>query len=43
MTPNAASTCCGPNRRGFLASAAFATAAVTGGIPLLTARGRSTT
>ncbi|MFJ4328521.1 hypothetical protein ACIP3A_36175 [Streptomyces tricolor] len=40
MTANAASACCGPSRRGVLASTAFATAAVAGAMPLLTARGR---
>ncbi|MYU30570.1 MULTISPECIES: hypothetical protein [Streptomyces] len=40
MTPNAVSACCRPSRRGFLVFTAFATAAVAGGMPLLTARGR---
>ncbi|MBT2469285.1 extracellular solute-binding protein [Streptomyces sp. ISL-66] len=39
MTPNAASS--GPSRRSFLASTAVATAAVAGGMPLLTACGGS--
>ncbi|MFD9408614.1 extracellular solute-binding protein [Streptomyces sp. NPDC059989] len=39
MTPNAASS--GPSRRTFLASTAVATAAVAGGMPLLTACGGS--
>ncbi|MGW0390450.1 Tat pathway signal sequence domain protein [Streptomyces sp. NPDC003042] len=39
MTPNAASS--GPSRRSFLASTAIATAAVAGGMPLLTACGGS--
>ncbi|KJK35248.1 Tat pathway signal sequence domain protein [Streptomyces variegatus] len=39
MTPNAASS--GPSRRSFLASSAIATAAVAGGMPLLTACGGS--
>ncbi|MCY0930708.1 extracellular solute-binding protein [Streptomyces sp. H27-H1] len=39
MTPNAASS--GPSRRSFLASTAIATAAMAGGIPLLTACGGS--
>ncbi|MFD8351602.1 extracellular solute-binding protein [Streptomyces coelicoflavus] len=38
MTPNAAS---GPSRRSFLASTAIATAAVAGGVPLLSACGGS--
>jgi putative aldouronate transport system substrate-binding protein len=38
MTPNAAS---GPSRRSFLASTAVATAAVAGGVPLLSACGGS--
>ncbi|MFL9657696.1 extracellular solute-binding protein [Streptomyces sp. PB17] len=38
MTPNAAS---GPSRRSFLATAAVATAAVAGGVPLLSACGGS--
>jgi putative aldouronate transport system substrate-binding protein len=37
MTPNAASASSGPSRRSFLASTAVATAAVAGGMPLLTA------
>ncbi|MBD0839812.1 extracellular solute-binding protein [Streptomyces sp. TRM68416] len=41
MTPNAASTSAGPSRRSFLASTAVATAAVAGGIPLLSACGGS--
>ncbi|MFF3818581.1 extracellular solute-binding protein [Streptomyces bluensis] len=41
MTPNAASTSSGPSRRSFLASTAVATAAVAGGMPLLTACGGS--
>lgn len=41
MTPNAASTSSGPSRRSFLASAAVATAAVAGGMPLLAACGGS--
>lgn len=41
MTPNAASS--GPSRRSFLASTAIATAAVAGGMPLLTACGGSDT
>ncbi|MEU1854160.1 extracellular solute-binding protein [Streptomyces sp. NPDC019990] len=39
MTPNAASS--GPSRRSFLASTAVATAAVAGGVPLLSACGGS--
>ncbi|MFE5755002.1 extracellular solute-binding protein [Streptomyces massasporeus] len=41
MTPNAASASSGPSRRSFLASTAVATAAVAGGMPLLTACGGS--
>ncbi|MFF6779344.1 extracellular solute-binding protein [Streptomyces sp. NPDC012510] len=41
MTPNAASPSPGPSRRSFLASTAVATAAVAGGMPLLTACGGS--
>lgn len=41
MTPNAASISSGPSRRSFLASTAVATAAVAGGMPLLTACGGS--
>ncbi|MEU5647250.1 extracellular solute-binding protein [Streptomyces milbemycinicus] len=41
MTPNAASSSSGPSRRSFLASTAVATAAVAGGMPLLTACGGS--
>ncbi|CAL9592475.1 extracellular solute-binding protein [Streptomyces sp. XY006] len=41
MTPNAASASSGPSRRTFLASTAVATAAVAGGVPLLTACGGS--
>ncbi|MER5794032.1 extracellular solute-binding protein [Streptomyces sp. NPDC001980] len=41
MTPNAASPSSGPSRRSFLASTAVATAAVAGGMPLLTACGGS--
>ncbi|WP_309094343.1 extracellular solute-binding protein [Streptomyces sp.] len=41
MTPNAASASSGPSRRSFLASTAVATAAVTGGTPLLAACGGS--
>jgi putative aldouronate transport system substrate-binding protein len=41
MTPNATSASSGPSRRSFLASTAVATAAVAGGIPLLTACGGS--
>ncbi|KAK1176778.1 hypothetical protein B7755_000260 [Streptomyces sp. NBS 14/10] len=40
MTPNAASISSGPNWRSFLASTAVATAAVAGGMPLLTACGQ---
>ncbi|WP_157902797.1 twin-arginine translocation signal domain-containing protein, partial [Streptomyces jeddahensis] len=40
MTPNAAPNS-GPSRRSFLASTAVATAAVAGGLPLLTACGGS--
>ncbi|AXE88996.1 extracellular solute-binding protein [Streptomyces sp. Go-475] len=39
MTPNAASASSGPSRRSFLASTAVATAAVAGGMPLLSACG----
>ncbi|MEG8280524.1 extracellular solute-binding protein [Streptomyces sp. AHA2] len=39
MTPNAASASSGPSRRSFLASTGLATAAVAGGMPLLTACG----
>ncbi|WP_146046290.1 twin-arginine translocation signal domain-containing protein, partial [Streptomyces cahuitamycinicus] len=41
MTPNAASASSGPSRRSFLASTAVATAAVAGGMPLLSACGGS--
>ncbi|MHC5905974.1 extracellular solute-binding protein [Streptomyces sp. S6] len=41
MTPNTASTSSGPGRRSFLASTAIATAAIAGGMPLLTACGGS--
>ncbi|MFE5812889.1 extracellular solute-binding protein [Streptomyces sp. NPDC056479] len=41
MTPNVASISSGPSRRSFLASTAVATAAVAGGMPLLTACGGS--
>ncbi|MFM9609430.1 extracellular solute-binding protein [Streptomyces niveiscabiei] len=41
MTPNAASASSGPSRRSFLASTAVATAAVAGGMPLLSACGSS--
>ncbi|MES4908173.1 MULTISPECIES: extracellular solute-binding protein [unclassified Streptomyces] len=41
MTTNAASISSGPSRRSFLASTAVATAAVAGGMPLLTACGGS--
>ncbi|WP_394297993.1 hypothetical protein [Streptomyces griseus] len=41
MTPNVVSACSGPSRKGFLASTAFAGAAVAGGMPLLTAWGGS--
>ncbi|MBX9362477.1 extracellular solute-binding protein [Streptomyces sp. WAC04114] len=41
MTPNAAPVSSGPSRRSFLASTAVATAAVTGGMPLLAACGGS--
>ena len=41
MTPNADSAPSGPSRRSFLASTAVATAAVAGGMPLLTACGGS--
>ncbi|MHC5904113.1 extracellular solute-binding protein [Streptomyces sp. S6] len=41
MTPNASFAPSGPNRRGFLASTAVATAAVAGGLPLLSACGSS--
>ncbi|MDQ0598550.1 putative aldouronate transport system substrate-binding protein [Streptomyces canus] len=41
MTPNAASASSGPSRRSFLASTAVATAAVAGGVPLLSACGGS--
>ncbi|MEV6181011.1 extracellular solute-binding protein [Streptomyces sp. NPDC052015] len=41
MTPNATSTSSGPSRRSFLASTAVATAAVAGGMPLLTGCGGS--
>jgi putative aldouronate transport system substrate-binding protein len=41
MTPNAVSACSGASRKGFLASTAFAGAAVAGGMPLLAAWGRS--
>ncbi|MFI7404745.1 extracellular solute-binding protein [Streptomyces sp. NPDC049541] len=39
MTPNAASASSGPSRRSFLASTAVATAAMAGGMPLLSACG----
>ncbi|MFJ9567690.1 extracellular solute-binding protein [Streptomyces fuscichromogenes] len=41
MTPNAASASSGPSRRRFLTATAVATAAVAGGMPLLTACGAS--
>ncbi|WP_338687105.1 extracellular solute-binding protein [Streptomyces acidiscabies] len=41
MTPNAASASSGSSRRSFLASTAVATAAVAGGMPLLSACGSS--
>ncbi|GGN11868.1 extracellular solute-binding protein [Streptomyces fuscichromogenes] len=41
MTPNAASAPSGPSRRRFLTATAVATAAVAGGMPLLTACGAS--
>jgi len=41
MTPNAASASSGPSRRSFLASTAVVTAAVAGGVPLLSACGGS--
>ncbi|CAM5630516.1 hypothetical protein SCYAM73S_06195 [Streptomyces cyaneofuscatus] len=41
MTPNAASASSAPSRRSFLASTAVATAAVAGGMPLLSACGGS--
>ncbi|MCT2590080.1 extracellular solute-binding protein [Streptomyces sp. N2-109] len=41
MTPNSSSPSSALSRRGFLASSAFATAGIAGGIPLLTACGGS--